>query len=307
MTGAVTSSPAWRIEFDRAAQIKAGLIGIAFIGVFYNTLMDLQSIWQLDPDWSHGWIVPLFAAYLVHLRWDEIRRCEIRGTGVGLALVLLSLAMYVYFLFGAQFGYIKPLTMLLCLLGVIIFLCGRPVLRYAFLPWAYLFFAVPLPKGLYFALTDPLRRLAAWVATGVLSLIPNLDIQPSGSVIHYQYLGNVGSLGVADACSGMRSTITLCALGVAIAFVQPRPWWQRLIMLASCVPIAVFSNFIRVSVTCLLYIFVGETYATGTYHMALGMVTLLLAFGIFLGLGWILSNLTVEEEDGADLRTESRP
>ncbi len=296
MGGALAVDAPWRIAFDRAAQVKAVVVALVFAAVFYHTLIDLQSNWQLDPDWSHGWIVPFFSAYLVHLRWEALRRTPIRHTGVGLALMVAALGLYQYSLWGAQFGYIKPLSMLLCLLGVIIFLCGLPALKYAWLPWLYLFFAVPLPKGVYFALTNPLRELAALVATGVLALIPSLHINQAGSVIHYEYLGKVGTLGVADACSGMRSTITLCALGVAIAFVQVRPWWQRLILLASCVPIAIFSNFIRVTATCMLYIFVDEKYATGTYHMALGLVTLMIAFAIFLGLSWVLGNL-VEEVD----------
>ena len=91
--------------------------------------------------------------------------------------------------------------------------------------------------------------------------------------------------------------MTLCALGVAVTFISDRPWWQRLIMIASCIPIAVFSNFIRVTTTCVLHIFVDPQYATGTYHTILGLVTLLIAFGIFSALGWLLNNLFVEESD----------
>jgi exosortase/archaeosortase family protein len=94
----------------------------------------------------------------------------------------------------------------------------------------------------------------------------------------------------------MRSAITLCAIGVAVAFMTRRPAWQRLVLLAACVPIAMFSNFIRVTATCLLHIYVGAEYATGTYHMVLGLVTLLLAFAIFTGLAWLLGNLIVETD-----------
>ena len=75
------------------------------------------------------------------------------------------------------------------------------------------------------------------------------------------------------------------------------PRQRQPVLLLACVPIAMFANFIRVTVTCLLHIYVGQEYATGTYHMALGMVTLLLAFGIFTGLAWLLNNLMVEVAD----------
>lgn len=95
----------------------------------------------------------------------------------------------------------------------------------------------------------------------------------------------------------MRSTVTLCALGVAVAFMSDRPRWQRIVLVLSCVPIATFCNFIRVTVTCWLHVFVDPKYASGQYHMMLGLIVILLAFGIFSGLGWVLNQLVVEEPD----------
>jgi exosortase len=290
------------IEFDRPTQIRAAIVALAFIAVFYNVLLDLGHTWYHSPDWSHGWLIPLFSAYLVYLHWDQVRRATLRHTWVGLVIMLLTLVGYQYFLWVLPMDYPRAVMMMLCLAGVIIFLCGLTILRLVWVPWLFLFFAVPLPKSVYFTLTDPLRRMATVVATQVLSLFPNLDIEKVGSTIEYVYRGQSGELGVDDACSGMRSTMTLCALGVAVTFISDRPWWQRLIMVASCIPIAIFANFVRVTTTCVLHIFVDPKYAGGTYHTLLGLVTLLLAFGIFSGLGWLLSNLFVEDDspDPAD-------
>jgi exosortase len=211
--------------------------------------------------------------------------------------MVVTLIGYEYFLLVWPMGYPRALMMLLCLGGVVVFLCGLPIMRLVWVPWLYLLFAVPLPKSVYFTLTDPLRRIAAVVATQALSLFPGLDIEKVGSTIEYVYQGQNGALGVADACSGMRSTMTLCALGVAVAFISNRPWWQRVIMVAACVPIAVFANCVRVTTTCVLHIFVDPKYAGGTYHTLLGLVTLLIAFGIFSALGWFLSNLLVEDSE----------
>jgi len=290
------TSPPVTLSFDRPAQVRAAILAVAFVAVFYGVLLSLQSRWQ-TADWSHGWLIPLFSIYLVHLHWEQVRRSPVRHTWVGFVLMGAALLGYQFFLWVSPFSYPQAVMMLLCLLGIIIALCGLPIVWRIWVPWLYLFFAVPLPKGVYFDLTDPLRRMAALVATQVLRLFPNLEIEKVGSNIDYYYQGGHGTLGVADACSGMRSTMTLCALGVAVAFISDRPWWQRLIMIASCVPIAIFANFIRVTVTCLLHIFVDPKYATGTYHMVLGLVTLLIAFGIFSGLGWLLNHLFVEAPD----------
>jgi len=297
----MTTIPSRRAEltitFDRRAQLQAALIAVAFTAVFYPVFLKLKYTWSTSSDWSHGWIIPLFSIYLVYTHWDRIRRVPIRGAWLGLPVMLGGLLGYQYFLWVKPMTYPQETMMLVSLLGIIIYMCGVPFIRYGWLPWLYLFFAVPLPKGIYFALTDPLRRWAATVATNVLTLFPDLDVERVGSTIEYIYRGTAGSLGVEDACSGMRSTMTLCALGVAVAFLSERPAWQRIVMVAACIPIAVFSNFIRVTLTCVLHIFVDPKYAGGAYHMALGLVTLMLAFAVFSGLGWLLSNLVVDDPD----------
>ncbi len=285
------------IEFDRPTRIRAVIVGLAFVAVFYNVLLDLSHKWYTSADWSHGWLIPCFSVYLIYLHWDRVRRAAPRHAWVGLVVMVVTLVGYEYFLLVSPMGYPRAVMMLLCLAGVVVFLCGLPIMRLVWVPWLYLLFAVPLPKSVYFTLTDPLRRIAAVVATQALSLFPGLDIEKVGSTIEYVYQGQNGALGVADACSGMRSTMTLCALGVAVAFISNRPWWQRVIMVVACVPIAVFANCVRVTTTCVLHIFVDPKYAGGTYHTLLGLVTLLIAFGIFSALGWFLSNLLVEDSE----------
>lgn len=292
------------LRFDRPAQVKAALVGVAFIAVFWHQLSfipplgDLVHTWVNQMDWSHGPLIPVFSAYLVYLKWDRIRRCAVRGGWLGLPLLLGGLFIYVAAIAGAvPFGAVRPVAMLLALLGVLVLVCGVPALYYLWLPWLYLFFAVPIPQRMYFALTDPLRRMAATVASTVLTLWPELHVERVGSNLEYLYQGATGVIGVADACSGMRSTVTLCALGVAVACMSERPLWHRLVLVAACVPIATFCNFIRVTVTCWLHIFVDPKYAEGQYHMMLGLLIILLAFGIFSGLGWILGHLFIEEPD----------
>lgn len=299
-----TAAP--RLEFDRTAQIKVALLAAAFFATFWHLLDFIPPLgflvyaWVYEADWSHGPLIPLFSAYLVYLKWDEIRRQPVQLAWVGLFVIGLGLWMFLWSLAGQiPFAYAKPLSMMITLLGMLIFLCGMPAMYYLWLPWLYLFFAIPMPQRLYFQLTDPLRRMAAEVASAVLTagFGTSLHIQRVGSNLEYVYQGESGVIGVADACSGMRSTVTLVAVGVAVACMSERPLWHRLVLVAACVPIATFCNFIRVTTTCYLHIFVDPKYATGQYHMMLGLIVILLAFGIFSGLGWLLSNLFVEVED----------
>lgn len=293
------------IRFDRPAQVQAAVIGAAFIAVFFYVIRDMAYEWRTSSDWSHGWLVPVFSAYLVFTKWEQIRREPIRGTLFGLILMIVCLLAYQFTLWAFVIGYVRPLAMLGCLLGLVVYLNGVGIVRHIWLPWLYLLFAVPLPKAVYFGLTDPLRQISASVATGVLSLVPSLQIERIGSNIEAWYNGVEHRVGVVDACSGMRSTITLCALGVAVAFLSERPAWQRVVMVLACVPIALAANFVRVTTTCVIHIFIGKQYAEGTYHTMLGLATLMVALGMFAGLGWILSHLFVEsnDDDTEDVQT----
>ena len=298
---AISPGPS-QIAFDRPAQIRAAIIAAAFIATFWNLLDFIPPLgtlvhaWVHEADWSHGPLIPVFSAYLVYARWDRVRKCRAANTWVGLVILLLGLVGYLWSLTGTlPFGFAKPLCMMMTLLGVIVFLCGLPVLYYIWLPWLFLFFAIPIPQRMYFALTNPLRKLAAEVVSAVLSLVPGLHIERVGSNLEYAYQASSGVIGVADACSGMRSTVTLCAIGVAVACMSERPLWHRLVLVLACVPIATFCNFIRVTVTCSLHIFVDPKYATGQYHTMLGLVIMVFAFAIFSGIGWIMNHLFVEE------------
>jgi exosortase len=212
--------------------------------------------------------------------------------------VLFFLALYPVNVVMLKFMYGKPLIMIALLGSVVLFLGGWKLIKYTWLPVAYLFFAVPLPGQLYFRITNPMRQLASQIAAIILSLVPQLDAEAQGSIISVVYKGvkMEPGLDVADACSGMRLVMAFVALGVAMAYLHWRPLWQRLILLASTLPIAILCNIVRVTVTGFIYILGDPKYAQGIYHDMLGMLMLPLAFVLYGGLAWLMSNLFVEED-----------
>jgi exosortase len=224
------------------------------------------------------------------------------------ALVLVgALLLYFVSIWPLGMGYPKSLSLVLAIGGVVFWLCGWQVLKICAFPIAYLLLAMPLPEGIYVQLTMPLRMFATKVTTVLLQVaVPGLDVTPSGTVIDFLYMGEPGRLNVAEACSGMRSLIGLSALGVAIAFLTPRPAYQRLILLVACIPIGVFCNIIRVFITSLLQVFGQDELSRGTAHSLLGLVTFILALSLFSLLGYVMSNLFLDEpEDGAKDDPES--
>ena len=280
--------------------IKAAVISTLIWWIFREEINGIVRQWLTNPSWSHGFLIPLFSLYFLNQSKDEI--LEIRQPRpswlVGLPLLLFFLALYPVNVVMLKFMYGKPLIVIAVIGSVVLFLGGWKILKYAWLPVAYLFFAVPLPGRLYFQLTNPMRQLAAQVATVVLNLVPQLEATVQGSTIDviYQNVRMEPGLDVADACSGMRLVMAFVALGVAMAYLHWRPIWQRLVLLGSTLPIAILCNIVRVTITGFIYILGNPKYAQGIYHDMLGMLMLPLAFVLYGGLAWLMSNLFVDED-----------
>jgi len=183
--------------------------------------------------------------------------------------------------------------------AVVLFLGGWRLVKYTWLPVVFLVFAVPLPRRYYVRLTMPMQKLAATVTTVLLNLVSGLEATVNGVVINVIYKGQrlEPALNVAEACSGMRLLMAFLALGVAMAYLHYRPIWQRIVLLASTIPIAIFCNIVRVTVTGFIYVLIHPRYAQGIYHDILGMAMLPLAFGLYGLLAWFMSSLFVEETE----------
>jgi exosortase len=183
--------------------------------------------------------------------------------------------------------------------AVVLFLGGWPLLKITWLPVTYLLFAIPVPVGYLRLATTPMRQWAATAATAMLNLVPKLEATVTGVLIEIVYRGKhiEPKLDIAEACSGMRLLMAFLALGVAMAYLHYRPIWQRLVLLASTIPIAILCNIVRVTSTGFIHVLIGPEYSQGIYHDLLGMAMLPLAFGLYGLLAWFMSNLMVDIEE----------
>jgi len=305
-TEEIAAEPSW-FDLGLHAFIKIALLGILIWWFYREEINSIVNRWLSDPSWSHGFLIPVFSLYFLNQNKDEILSLQNNlkpSWFVGLpALVFFLFILYPANFVGLKFMYGKPLIMIATLGATILFMGGWKLLKYTWLPVAYLFFAVPLPNGIYFKLTNPMREWAAQVSGFILNLLPGIKTTIAGVIINID--GNtiithepiLDQLNVADACSGMRLLMAFVALGVAMAYLHWRPIWQRLVLLISTIPIAIFCNFVRVTITGLIYVFGFPQYAKGIYHDMLGMLMLPLAFGLYGGLAWLMSNLFVDEDE----------
>jgi len=283
--------------------IRILIISGLFCFLFRNEIEGIVNRWFADSSWSHGFLIPLFSLYFVNQKREEILCCaandEFRPNYLGLVLLIFGILFYPFNIVHLQYGYLSSIDVIATLGAIVLFLGGWKLIKHTWLPIAFLIFAVPLPERYYKELTIPMRQWAAAVASGLLDLVPKLDAAANGVVIDVFYKGRPldPPLDVAEACSGMRLLMAFLALGVAMAYLHYRPLWQRIILLISTVPIAIFCNIVRVTVTGFIYVLIHPKYAQGIYHDMLGIAMLPLAFGLYGALAWFMSSLFIDESD----------
>ncbi len=289
----------WR-QLKLHSYIKMLIIGGLFYYLFHNQIGRIAFKWLTDSSWSHGFLIPLFSLYFISQHKSEILNLQTRPSYLGLVCMIFGILFYVFNMVSPSgYGYFCSISAIVTLGGIVLFLGGWQLVKYTWLPVAFLVFAVPLPDRYYVSLTMPMRHLAAKVATVLLNFVSGMEATASGVVIDVVYKGQQlePALNVAEACSGMRLLMAFLALGVAMAYLHYRALWERLVLLASTIPIAIFCNIVRVTVTGFIYILINPMYAQGIYHDFLGFAMLPLAFGLYGLLAWFMSSLFVEEPE----------
>jgi exosortase len=259
--------------------------------------------WHSDLNWQHGFIIPLFSLYLLYSRRDDLFAARRSTDRRGLVLMILCLIGEMLAVFPIQNYWLRDMCMVGLVFGLVLYLGGGKVIRVTWLPILFLIFAMPLPARVYNAISLPLQNLAARGAGTALGLF-NIDVNSSASTLDLVSIsGQLRTLAVAQACNGMRLLMAFMALGVAAAYLDERPKWQRVILVLAAMPIAIFCNILRVTITCLMYFVDKEELGQKFTHTVTGLLMLVPAFALLWVLGWILKKLVTEEGEGDEQDT----
>jgi exosortase len=253
-----------------------GPLGALSIGVVLFTFLAAPLIpevvrdWIRNEDYSHGFLVPGVAAYLLWRRsgdwtWRRVERCW-AGPAVVVLGVLLRLVGEV-----AIDHFAQRISLLVIMFGLALSMWGwRGAKTWGF-PVAYLLFMIPLPGVLYNTLSLPLRSLATRMTAEIISLLGTPVFQ-DGNTLHLSR----ATLEVVDACSGIRSLISLGAISAAVGYLFLDRWRLRLLLLLATLPVAVSLNVLRLSTTALLAERFGQQIAEGFLHTVSGTAVMLL-------------------------------
>ena len=251
---------------DSKALTKIGTclfcIGILYYSVFQTLVYD----WTNDPDFSHGFLIPFISLYLIWQKADELERLPVAPRNFGILVIIGGLVLLMIGNLAAEY-FTQRVSFLIIVSGIILFLLGRQHLKLLAFPIVFLIFMIPIPSILMLKITFPMQLFAAKVATATLQLI-DIPVLREGNVIHL--VDN--TLEVERACSGIRSLISLLAIGTVLAYFITRVNWQRVVVILSCFPIAIATNAFRVTMTGVLANYYGMKMAEGFFHGFSGMV-----------------------------------
>jgi exosortase len=263
--------------------VAAALAALAW--AYLPTLAALARRWSWDPQYTHGYVVPVFALIVLWFRRDTFPAARARVSWWGLPLLAAGAACRLAGTYLCH-DWIEAGSLLPTLAGLTALLFGPAVLRWAWPAFVFLPFILPLPYQADILLAVPLRRIATVTSTYALQTL-GFPAVSEGNVILVDEL----KVGVVEACSGLGMLMTFFALSTAVAFVVRRPLVDRVVLFLSAVPIGVLMNVVRITVTVILFRTASAEVAKVVFHDVAGWVMMPLALGVMALELWFLAHL----------------
>ena len=283
---------------SRAEQLEIslpkGLVIAGLVAALYGSvLIQMVVQWWQDPDYGHGFVVPLFVGYVVYQRRHELRQVPLEPSNLGFPVMLGAIVLFLAGTLGAEL-FVSRSSLLFMFGGMILFFAGWKMLRAVAFPLLFLVLMIPLPALIYNQATFPLQLLASRLASNSLELF-GVPVLREGNVL---VLPNY-SLEVVEACSGIRSLMSLIALAVAYGYFVEKRLWARITLVVLMVPIAVASNALRVIGAGIVTYFWGPQYAEGFFHFFQGWLIFVSAVACMIFVHWMLTHLAQSSREAS--------
>ena len=267
-----------------------GLVAIAAVlacvATFSSALLGLVDRWSTQEEYSHGFLIPVVAAWLLWTRRDALRASIGRPSLAGPCLILLAICMHAVGELGAIW-ILSQVGFVLALIGIVLALGGYSLLRVAFIPIVYLLFAIPLPYFIDAVLTLKLQLISSQLGVFFIRLF-QIPVYLDGNVIDM----GIYKLQVVEACSGLRYLYPLLSLSFLAAYLFHGRFWQRAIVFLSSIPIAIGMNGFRIGLVGFLVDRWGTEMAEGALHFFEGWVIFLACSALLAGEIYLFARLS---------------
>jgi exosortase A len=261
------------------------LLACAFVLLYWPVLRKLVYDWSTDENYSHGFLIVPLAAYLAWERRDRLRALPARPNTFGLLIVAGSLVMLVAGLLGAEL-FLTRISMLGMLVGGILFVLGWKHLKALLFPVGVLLLMIPIPAIIFNQILFPLQLLASRVGEASLSAA-GIPVLREGNVI---ILANT-TLEVAEACSGIRSLVSLLTLAIVYGYFSDHRPGIRLAIAFAAIPVAIIANGVRVAGTGFAAHYFGPAAAQGFFHTFSGWLVFVVAFLLLFAVMQLIQRL----------------
>jgi len=304
----------------------------ALVFAYATVLLKLGQDWWTDENYSHGLLIPFIIGYFLWSERDRLARMAGRASMMwGLSAAVFALLALWAGTAGAEL-YLQRMSLVVMLAGTVLYFWGFQLLRLMFVPLLLLVLAIPIPSIVFNKIAFPLQLFASRCAVWAMTLF-DIPVLRQGNVIELMPLGarETKKLEVVEACSGIRSLMTLLTLAVVFAyFTHPRNddhkddytdgpgapgvmttafrrvksygFWRSVIIVSSAVPIAILTNALRVSGTGVLARYYGTKVADGFFHSFSGWVIYIVAFLMLFGVGWLVDRFKPKSRQAQDAR-----
>ena len=291
-------------------------ISFAIAFTYATVLAKLAHDWWYDENYSHGLLIPFIIGYILWVQRDKLARVPVRSSLLwGGAAILCALFALWAGVAGAEL-YTQRLSLILIIAGTIVYFWGFKLLQWLLVPLGLLFLAIPIPAIIFNKIAFPLQLFASRCAVWSMSLL-GIPVLRQGNIIELKPLNSFDTkkLEVVEACSGIRSLMTLVTLAVVFAYFTHTPdpddpgsgkrfgwltsywFWRSVIIVGSAVPIAILTNAFRVSGTGVLAHYYGTAVADGFFHTFSGWAIYIVAFILLFGIGMIIDRFRPAQAD----------
>lgn len=271
--------------------LTLGVAVVLLLLVYWQILYYMVLHWQQVPDYNHGFLVAPLAVYFAYERKRKLRRIPIQGSWLGLIPLSVGLVSLAVGRLGVELTTMRS-GFVFTLIGLVLLLLGKRMFRALAFPLLFLFLMVPLPQSLVNVIAFPLQLIAASAAVSAMQM-SGIPVLLEGNIIHLAHT----DLFVEQACSGLRSLTSLITIGVIFAYFFRKTIGERVILVASTIPIAIVVNSFRVALTGALAHYFGKEAATGVIHELEGLFTFVLALMLLFIEAHLLSIVWVRLPD----------
>ena len=253
--------------------LQAGTILLLWGIVFLPVYPELWQTWMSSSNNSHGILVPFISGWLIWTKKEDLARVPRRHWRTGGLILALSLVVYLV-AYAGQVAVLQRVMLVCSLIGLVMFNCGKAVMKILAFPLLFLFFMVPVPVSLHGLVAFPLQLFATGIARAMIQFM-GLPVLQEGNMLYFART----HLEVAEACSGLRSMTAFFMLSVLFAYFMAPVWWRRGLLVLSAVPLAIAANIVRVTGTGILAHFFGARIARGFLHDFSGLAVFALGLG----------------------------